>query len=274
MPVLETNGARIAIDLAAGGRLASFVVDGRELLVTDDPNPFRWGSYVMAPFAGRLRDGRFDFDGRTWQMPRNMAPHAIHGTVYDRPWCETEDGLEVELGPTWPFRGRLAHRVDLRPGMCTFRLELHADEPMPASLGWHPWFARRPVAVMPDAPPTGELELEFEPGAMYERAADGIPSGRLVAPGPPPWDDCFADVRRPPLLRWPGFLELTIESAAPAWVVYDEPEEAICVEPETAAPDALNRDPDIVVPGRPLVAEMTWRWRRVGRAVDGGRASA
>ena len=110
---------------------------------------------------------------------------------------------------------------------------------MPGALGWHPWFARRPVAVAPDAPSAGELELEFEAGAMYE-----------------------ADVRRPPVLRWPGFLELTIESDAPAWVVYDEPADAMFVEPETAAPDSLNRSPDIVTPANPLVAEMTWRSRR------------
>jgi aldose 1-epimerase len=57
-----------------------------------------------------------------------------------------------------------------------------------------------------------------------------------------------------------------VESDAPAWVVYDEPAHAICVEPETAAPDSLNRSPDIVAPGQPLVAEMTWRWRRLAPA--------
>ena len=65
----------------------------------------------------------------------------------------------------------------------------------------------------------------------------------------------------PPVLRWPGFLELTIESDCPDWVVYTVPADALCVEPQTAPPDALNGDPTIVEPGRPLIAEMTWRWR-------------
>ena len=65
-----------------------------------------------------------------------------------------------------------------------------------------------------------------------------------------------------PVLRWPGFLELTIESDCPAWVVYTEPVDALCVEPQTAPPGCRStRDPTIVEPGRPLVAEMTWRWR-------------
>jgi galactose mutarotase-like enzyme len=96
---------------------------------------------------------------------------------------------------------------------------------------------------------------------MYLRDADGIATDRLVAPPPGPWDDCFTDLRRPPVLRWPGFLELTVESDCPDWVVYTFPEDALCVEPQTAPPDALNTDPTVVLPGRPLSAEMTWRWR-------------
>jgi aldose 1-epimerase len=56
-------------------------------------------------------------------------------------------------------------------------------------------------------------------------------------------------------------VELTIESDCPDWVVFTVPDDALCVEPQTAPPDAFNRDPGIVVPGTPLVAEMTWRWR-------------
>ena len=44
---------------------------------------------------------------------------------------------------------------------------------------------------------------------MYRRDAAGIATGELVPPSPGPWDDCFTDLRRPPVLRWPGFLELT-----------------------------------------------------------------
>jgi galactose mutarotase-like enzyme len=54
---------------------------------------------------------------------------------------------------------------------------------------------------------------------------------------------------------------LTIESDCPTWVVYTVPADAICVEPQTAPPDALNAGPAVVEPGRPLVAEMTWTWR-------------
>lgn len=262
---LAASGVDVLVDLEAGGRISSFVVDGRELLLTDRAGPFAWGSFPMVPFAGRIRDGAFEFQGRRHELPANMAPHAIHGTVLDRSWIALDDRTIVtELGPSWPFAGRAVQRFELDSGRLACRLELHADEPMPASIGWHPWFQRRPPWVSDGVPgpEPGALELEFGAGAMYRRDEAGIATTELVVPPPPPpWDDCFTDVRRPPVLRWPGFLELTVESDCPAWVVYTVPREALCVEPQTAPPDALNTDPTIVEPGRPLIAEMTWTWR-------------
>jgi aldose 1-epimerase len=262
---LTAVGVEAVIDLAAGGRIASFVVDGRELLLTEGFGPIAWGSFPMVPFAGRVRDGRFAFMGRSYDLPIGMPPHAIHGTVIDRRWeALDERTIRTDLGPSWPFAGHAIQRFEIGAGRLACRLELHADEPMPASIGWHPWFRRRltPLAGDPQGSQPGELELELDAGAMYRRDASGIATAELIVPPPPgPWDDCFTDLQRPPVLRWPGFLELTIGSDCPSWVVYTVPAEALCVEPQTAPPDALNTGPAIVEPGSPLVAEMTWTWR-------------
>lgn len=262
---LAASGVEARVDLAAGGRLASLVVDGRELLVTEGFGPIAWGSFPMVPFAGRVRNGQFAFRGRRYDLPIQMPPHAIHGTVLDRPWAMLDERtITTELGPSWPFAGRAVQRFEIDAGRLTCRLELHADEAMPASIGWHPWFRRRlaPAAAGPSAREPGALELELDAKAMYRRDAAGIATGELIVPPPPgPWDDCFTDLRRPPVLRWPGFLELTIRSDCPTWVVYTVPTDALCVEPQTAPPNALNAGPSIVEPGHPLVAEMTWTWR-------------
>jgi galactose mutarotase-like enzyme len=253
---LTATGVRAVVDLVAGGRLASLVVDGHELLRTEGDGPITWGSFPMVPFAGRVRDATLTFAGATYALRPNLPPHAIHGTVHERRWrLVGDDTIATDLGPDWPFNGWAIQRFELGPDHLTFRLEVHGDEPMPASIGWHPYFLRRPAGV------DGELELAFEAGAMYVRDAAGIATDRRVDPPPGPWDDCFTDLRRPPVLRWPGFLELTIESDCPDWVIYTAPEDALCVEPQTAPPDAVNTDPTIVRPDRPLIAEMTWRWR-------------
>ncbi|MEP6638337.1 MAG: aldose 1-epimerase [Chloroflexota bacterium] len=253
---LSAPGVEAVVDLVAGGRLASLVIAGREVLKTAGDGPFQWGSFPMAPYAGRIRDATLTFGGRDYQLPATIPPHAIHGTVLTRRWHVVGDGtIATELGPEWPFAGGVVQRFELAADHLTCRLELHADEAMPASMGWHPWFVRRLAGV------DGELELDVEPGAMYVRDDAGIATDELVAPPPGPWDDCFTDLRRPPRLRWPGFLELTIESDCTDWVIFTAPTEALCVEPQTAPPNALNTDPTVVGPDRPLVAEMTWGWR-------------
>lgn len=256
---LSAPGVDAVVDLAAGGRLASLVIAGREVLKTSGDGPLEWGSFPMAPYAGRIRDATLTFGGRDWPLPATLPPHAIHGTVLSRRWHVVGDAtIATELGPDWPFAGGVVQRFELAVDHLTCRLELHADEPMPASIGWHPWFARRLAGL------AGELELEVEPGAMYVRDAAGIAIDERVVPPPGPWDDAFTDLARPPRLRWPGFLELTIESDCADWVIYTSPPDALCVEPQTAPPNALNADPTVVGPGRPLVAEMTWRWRSLG----------
>jgi aldose 1-epimerase len=254
---LSAPGVEAIVDLAAGGRLASFTIDGHELLRTSGDGVLSWGCYPMAPFAGRVRDATFRFGGRRRRLPARLPPDAVHGTVLDRRWRRLDERtIETELGPDWPFAGVVVSHFDLAADHLAWRLELRADVPMPASIGWHPWFVRHPASL------ESELELELDAGAMYLRDAAGITTRSLISPPPPgPWDDCFTDLRRAPVLRWPGLVELTIESDCADWVVFTEPEDALCVEPQTSPPDAINTGPVIVQPGRPLVAEMTWRWR-------------
>ncbi|MBN2112888.1 MAG: aldose 1-epimerase [Acidimicrobiia bacterium] len=256
----EAGRARLEIDLAAGGRLASLQVHGHELLVTSGPGPIHWGAYPMAPYAGRVRNGRFTFRGRAYELPVTLGGHAIHGTAYVQSWEEQSDGAFVtSLGPGWPFPGWARQEIRLAHDGVSLRLEVHCEEgAMPASCGWHPWFVRRiggAVAI-----------LDFHPGFMLERDGAGISTRERRSPSAGPWDDCFGDVQGSPAISWPGLLRLELQSACPYWVVFDRREHAFCVEPQTAPPDALNHDPFVVEPGRPLVAEFAIKWSLPPRA--------
>jgi hypothetical protein len=171
-------------------------------------------------------------------------------------YCASKGG--PELGEPWPWPCRVVQRTELTGGRATFRIELHAREAMPAAVGWHPWFVRR----LAGTPSSAELELDVEPGLMWAKDATGLPSGRLTAPAPRPWDYCFRDLRSDPVVRWPGELELTVSSNCEDWIIYDMEDDGVCVEPWTAPPNSLNMpNPRIVTPGAPLMASMTWTWR-------------
>lgn len=247
----------MVIDTESGCRISSLKLLGMEILVAPNGNPFTWGLYPMAPWAGRTRHGRFRFDGETYSLPINLTPHAAHGTVFHRPWrvVEPPSLFECDLGPDWPFPGRVRQHIELGDDYLSQRLEVHSEGPaMPAACGWHPWFLSRIGGA--------EVSLRLDAGFMEVRDSEGIPNGERVPPPPGPWDDCFGDLRSPPRLVWGDVLQLDIESNCDYAVVYNELPHAVCVEPQTAPPDALNRSPALVTPDSPLVAVSKWSWRR------------
>jgi aldose 1-epimerase len=260
---LRSGEARCVVD-PDGGRLVSLQVAGLDLLLTpaDDPDGSgHWGSFVMAPWAGRTRRGQFSFAGTRHQLPLNSPPHAIHGTVRHRRWTVLASsacagGLETDLGPDWPFPGRCRQVIVLSADHLELTVTVLSDGgDMPAAVGWHPWFRRRLARGEP-------ARLDLPAGAMYRRDDEFVAVPDLLRPPPPgPWDDCFTELSGPPTLHWDGALSLAVESDCPCAVVFDHPADAICIEPQTGPPDALHLGPAMVTLDRPLVATTTWRWR-------------
>ncbi|WP_280371625.1 aldose 1-epimerase [Nocardia wallacei] len=254
---LTAGDTRMVVNTATG-RIASLDIGGLGILRTGA----RFGSFPMAPWCGRMRDGVLTWHGHTYHLPRNAEPHAIHGTVRDRPWRVLDsDGTEAvlaqELTEPWPFAGRVTQSFRLAADSATFRMSVEsAADSFPAQVGWHPWF-RRTLDTEGKA-----VELRFTPAWQERRGADYLPDGHRIAPLPGPWDDCFAMPEGvDATLTWPETLELTITSPLPWVVVYDLPAETVCVEPQSGPPNGLNTEPRTVTPERPLVAEMSWRWR-------------
>src|SRR4249920_3708128 len=80
----------LAVDVAsaAGGRIAQIVRDEVAWLVgysEGNAAMIAWGCYPMLPWAGRIRRGQFEFEGRAWQLPLNFGEHAIHGVGFALP---------------------------------------------------------------------------------------------------------------------------------------------------------------------------------------------
>lgn len=256
---LSAGQASVVIDAEDGGRLASFVINGYEMLYKALPGPTGHGSYVMAPYAGRIRNGQFTHKDTAVQLPLNLPPHAAHGLALDRPWTvlehdDTEAVLTCDFDGRWPFGGRVVQYIRVEPERLVQKVSVEADQrSFPASVGWHPWFARRlnpspPAQIILDAP------------AMLRRDADHITTTQRMRPLPGPWDDCFVDVHWPVSLSWPGVMRLDISADTNYVVVFDQGEVAICVEPQTAPPNSHNTSPLVVRPGRPLRARTDWRW--------------
>ncbi len=231
------NGSTIVrIDPEHGGRIAQVEVSGRPLLLGPETgaDPLAWGAYPMVPWPGRIRDGRFTVGDREYRMPANERGHAMHGFGFTAPWrvaAATTESATITLAldhiGDWPFGGLVTQAFHAEPSGVSCQITIEAgDRPMPAEFGWHPWFL----------PPQS---LDFEPSLMFVRDDDGIVTGELVAPPPPPWDDCFIN-HRPVRLVYPEH-SVTVSSDCDHWVVFNELSRGTCVEPQSAPPDSFNQ---------------------------------
>lgn len=262
-PTLRIAHGDLAVEIApqAGGRIAQIVFAGVEWLQGHDAGhdaAIGWGCYPMLPWAGRVRHGRFDFEGRRQTLPCNLGAHAIHGVGFVLPWTvDAQSAQRIDLSlqlpddARWPFGGSARQRIEV--GERRLRLDLSVTagaRAMPATIGWHPWLLK------PDA-------MTFAPQAVYPRDADGIATLPLAVPSPRPWDDCFIN-RRPVGLQRVGQM-LRLASDCSHWVVYDAPAHATCIEPQSGPPDAFNLAPFALAPGATLDAWFLWEWESVRR---------
>jgi aldose 1-epimerase len=259
---LTAGPAQVTIDLAAGARIASWKVHDLELLEqrTLENHPFGWGNYAMVPFAGRIRNGQFAFDGASFQLPRNMGEHAIHGTGFDTPWTllSATNSMAIvglRFREPWPFAGTVTHLFQLSNDRLIQQLSVSPAVDQPVTVGWHPWFRRQLEHGSPL-----QLDVDMREAQQWHRDPNGIPTGKLGAVTQRPWDDCFRGVGSLGL-RWPGALSIEVTHDCPDVVIY-EPEHAICVEPQSGPPNWPNlcADEALVPAGSALEHTVQWRW--------------
>jgi len=247
------------INKTCGGRLASLKVCDTELIVGAESarSDFGWGIYPMVPFAGRVRNGWFRFQGVDYQLLQRMPPHAIHGTVDDTVWevvatDERSITLRTELGPHWPFAGDVEHKIEIGPKKIRFELGVTAATTMPAQVGWHPWFVN-PASVK-------TLFTQWLP-----RDGEGM-AGAPTQLGLPvtgsPVDDCFLHQSGEVEIEVLG-LTLMLRSDCSHWVVYNGDQRGLCVEPQSGPPNEIEANPLVLEPGESLTRWFEIEWSAV-----------
>ena len=258
--VLEAGDARATILPLEGGRFGSLVVGGRELLVTGDPDPCagaatRWRRSPAASATGGSRSAGSSTGCRRGCRP--MRSTAWSGT--GRGASRTRATLSIDLDERWPFRGRVVQRFALDERLAARRAHARGRG---ADAGDHRLAPVVPPGARPRRP-VGHRRPRRRRDAGPRRGGDpqrGAPRRRRPALGTTRSRASTAD----PTLTWPGRLRLRLSSTCSWWIAYTEPEHAVCVEPQSGPPDAVNGDPEIVEPAAPLVHTMSWRWDRVG----------
>jgi aldose 1-epimerase len=262
---LKAGGLEAALSPTVGGSLLWLALDGVDLLrraPADAADPLAMASFPLVPYANRIADGRFAFDGQDYQLPRNFGdhPHSIHGFGWQMMWTasETDDAStrlihEHQGDAGWPWPYRAEQHVALTPTHLSMSLSLTniGDAPMPAGLGFHPYF-------LADAAAT----LRFDARGLWLSTPDMLPDREAPA-------DALGDWSQPAIVRgdtlvdnaytgWTGpavvdrgdGLRLTVDATGADYLhVYRPPgSKDFCLEPVSHMPDAINRGGMAVLP--------------------------
>jgi aldose 1-epimerase len=251
-----------AIDGAAGGRLARLQWqrsngDWVDVVVpmTAPLQGSRWpkaGAYPLVPYSNRIANAVLAFQGTRYALAPHpdAVPHTLHGHGHLRPWeCEatasTAD-LRMTSGACadwpWVFRATQRFTVDTDALVLDMSIQNLDAGPMPAGLGWHPFFACN-----------GPATLRHGAATWWPHDDQFIPTGE-AAPAGPGWRSPVrfdSEARNGYLSANQGAFEIehasgvrvrvTGDSALDHLVVhYPAGGQYLCVEPTTHVANGFN----------------------------------
>jgi aldose 1-epimerase len=241
-----------------GGRLLRCDWQG-EVIMRRATSDSIWDAahFPLVPFSNRIAQGHFEIGNRVVTLRPNMpgsdSLHPLHGQGWQSPWTlelMDEGGLELGLAVSagewpWAYAARQSFRLHERDLVMTLSLTNEAVEPMPAGLGFHPYFPCTEATVYHGLH-RGEWQTSSAglPVTLVERAGTvdwwrGAPVGTRNV------DTVYVGREGPLSLTWPDrALKLTMHPS-PALrftVVYTPPgQEFVCIEPVSHMTDAINR---------------------------------
>lgn len=237
--------------------------------------PLESACFPLIPYCNRLKNGHFLWNGRDISLPLNFPPesNSLHGLGWTCGWEMIEAApSQVRLayrysgqdGWPWPFLAEQAIALD--EAGCTIALSLAntGHETMPAGLGLHPYFRRHPANRVNRVNFVAETVL-LSDGATMPTGIEAPSShfGDFASTATLPHetiDHCWRGWGgRVTMEDDLGTIVMTARGAAHLHVYAPADGSALCFEPVSHTPDALNRAPGEMIalePGQTARLEM------------------
>jgi aldose 1-epimerase len=222
------------------------------------------GMFPMLPFANCIRDNRFTFERRRYEVASNMAGARLnfHGSGWQSPWrvvsvSEAAAMLVLDEGrvdEAYCFSAVQRFAIDRAGLTVETALTNRVDRRMPFSFGQHPWFPTHGGALMRFAA-TGMWLSDRE--GQTERFVPVTTEADHATPRPPPSDYrnvCYAGWDGRAEIVWPDAgvgLSLTADPVFRHLMSYVPGNHPVfCLEPQSNAPCAFDGlDQGRVAPG-------------------------
>lgn len=259
MEVISFDGkSKAKICLEQGARLCDLVFQNTQVLAMDKLSDYKdnYASSVLFPFANRVRDGKYEFNGETFSLNCNETEknNALHGLVYNKTYTvvneeATSTSASVILrykdegannGFPYKFSIELTYTLSNSGLNLLINIKNTDDKNFPFTLGWHPYFNSENLEVS---------TLNFNSNKTHSFDEQQIVTGTQSFNTEMPFqlknvklDDSFELEDNNVSFNSPGY-KLTITSSAKDnfLQLYTPPKpNSIAIEPMTGICDSLN----------------------------------
>ncbi|WP_203256825.1 aldose 1-epimerase [Hyunsoonleella ulvae] len=146
------------IYLEQGASLQELTLNNHEIIQDLSPLPYSdtYASSILFPFANRIKDGEYEFAGKTYQFEKNQAEeqNALHGLVYNKTFHvineeTTKDKASITLeyveqntaiGFPYTYKIRVEYVFAQTLVDVKITIENTDTKVFPFTVGWHPYF--------------------------------------------------------------------------------------------------------------------------------------
>jgi aldose 1-epimerase len=168
-----------------GACLSKLVLSGSDIikfpLREDDPKK-GYPSALLFPFPNRIKDGKYDYKGHTYQLPINEEEYgnAIHGLVaFERftlkekkqnsaSFVYTYDGNKP--GYPFPYIFEIKYTLNKAKLNLDIKIQNNGEITMPYGFAWHPYFGFQGSSI-------GEMSLKVPLRYRIELDEKYVPTG-------------------------------------------------------------------------------------------------
>lgn len=246
----------------------------------------------LLPWPNRLADGRYEFNGRSLQLPidevgRNNATHGLTRWLNWRLGSHTDARVELELilhpRPGYPFT--LGLQIAYTLDDAGLAVHTHAQnlgkEPLPFGAGQHPYFTLGTALV-------DEIELCIPAASRLEvDEARRLPTGRALPVGGTAFDfrapcqvgallldECFSDLSRDAdgkvrvtlstpdgarrLMVWMAEPYRYVQAFSGDTLAPERRRRGLAIEPMTCPPNAFRSQTDLLVIEPEAAVDLAW----------------
>ncbi len=246
--VIRRGENSVAVAPLRGGIISSLKLNGRELLYmkletfADPTKNVKGGIPILFPNAGPVDDPRFYLKQHGFARTSDEWAY-----IPGHDGCSFSEALDTHASADYPYESTVTVEAALQEdgsALITQTALNRGSEPMPVSMGLHPYFA------VP-AGRKGEVRFDFPGGEIAEKESAVWMEGGTVSLDNP---------GTPLTVRIPGHGTLTLHVSVEfkkIWVWSLPDEDFICVEPVMRDVNGIATDPELVAPGASVVGTLS-----------------